>query len=209
MSGVFCTNNAQAPSLFSNVTLTSRRTKLIVCLLVSVTLEKRERICAMFVQKTPDMFTNLPTARKTLLKVVVIVEKIIKSRRAACAQKSLRLQFWAISTQTNGRPALSDRFSPLCCSPSLSWIAVPTCLFTFDLFYLRPVAMITGRITFLRPASTATDRTAQSCTRFSDQNVYVTSRGMWEFLFTDRQVKCKKKSLSLLELRTVFRFRLY
>ena len=25
MSGVFCTNNAQAPSLFSNVTLTSRR----------------------------------------------------------------------------------------------------------------------------------------------------------------------------------------
>ena len=31
MSGVFCTNNAQAPSLFSNVTLTSRRTKLIVC----------------------------------------------------------------------------------------------------------------------------------------------------------------------------------
>ena len=31
MSGVFCTNNAQAPSLFSNITLTSRRTKLIVC----------------------------------------------------------------------------------------------------------------------------------------------------------------------------------
>ena len=31
LSGVFCTNNAQAPSLFSNITLTSRRTKLIVC----------------------------------------------------------------------------------------------------------------------------------------------------------------------------------
>ena len=31
MSGVFCTSNAQAPSLFSNVTLTSRRTKMIVC----------------------------------------------------------------------------------------------------------------------------------------------------------------------------------
>ena len=60
------------------------------------------------------------------------------------------------------------------------WIAVPTCPFTFDLFDLRPVAMITGRITFLRPAATATGRTAQSCTRFSDQNVYVTSRSMWE-----------------------------
>ena len=109
MSGVFCTNNAQAPSLFSNVTVTSRRTKLIVCwncfeqqcpssvkwyipngiyhlteeghccsklfqhtinfvrLLVSVTLEKREGACALFVQKIPDMFTNLPSARKTLL----------------------------------------------------------------------------------------------------------------------------------------------
>ena len=61
------------------------------------------------------------------------------------------------------------------------WIAVPTCPFTFDLFDLRPVAMITGRITFLRPAATATGRTAQSCTRFSDQNVYVTSPSMWEF----------------------------
>ena len=33
MSGDFCTNNAQAPSLFSNVT--SRRTKLMVCETVS------------------------------------------------------------------------------------------------------------------------------------------------------------------------------
>ena len=46
MSGVFCTNNAQAPSLFS---------------------EKREGACALFVQNTPDMFNNLPSARKTLL----------------------------------------------------------------------------------------------------------------------------------------------
>ena len=62
------------------------------------------------------------------------------------------------------------------------WIAVPTCPVTFDLIDLRPVAMITGRITFLRPAATctATGRTAQSCTRFSDQNVNVTSRSMWE-----------------------------
>ena len=60
------------------------------------------------------------------------------------------------------------------------WIVVPTCPFTFDLFDLRPVAMITGGITFLRPAAKATGRTAQSCTRFSDQNVYVTSRSMWE-----------------------------
>ena len=79
MSGVFCTNNAQAPSLFSNVTLTSRRSYVETvsgksallqsngtCLLVSVTLEKREGACALFVQKTPDMFTNLPSARKTL-----------------------------------------------------------------------------------------------------------------------------------------------
>ena len=60
------------------------------------------------------------------------------------------------------------------------WIAVPTCPFTFDLFDLRPVAMITGGIAFLRPGAMATGRTAQSCTRFSDQNVYVTSRSMWE-----------------------------
>ena len=38
-----------------------------VRLLVSVTLGKREGACALFVQKTPDMFTNLPSARKTLL----------------------------------------------------------------------------------------------------------------------------------------------
>ena len=85
----FCTNNAQAPSLFSNVTLTSRRSYVETVsgksallqsngtflpetvstydrLLVSVTLEKREGACALFVQKTPDMFTNLPSARKTL-----------------------------------------------------------------------------------------------------------------------------------------------
>ena len=36
-------------------------------LLVSVTLEKREGACALFVLKTPDMFTNLRSARKTLL----------------------------------------------------------------------------------------------------------------------------------------------
>ena len=36
-------------------------------LLVSVMLEKREGACVLFVQKTPDMFTNLPSARKTLL----------------------------------------------------------------------------------------------------------------------------------------------
>ena len=32
-----------------------------------VTLEKREGACALFVQKSPDMFTNLPSARKILL----------------------------------------------------------------------------------------------------------------------------------------------
>ena len=74
MSGVFCTNNAQAPSLFSNVTLTSRRTKLIfVRLLVSVTLEKREGACALFVQKTPEIRRN---QNKLLLpKIVDVAEK--------------------------------------------------------------------------------------------------------------------------------------
>ena len=63
MSGVFCTNNAQAPSLFSNITLTSSKlfqhTINFVRLLVSVTLEKREGACALFVQKTPEKFTSL------------------------------------------------------------------------------------------------------------------------------------------------------
>ena len=81
MSGVFCRNNAQAPSLFSSVTLTSRRSYVETVsgssallhipfdwrrallpetvstydrLLVSVTLEKREGACALFVQKTPN-----------------------------------------------------------------------------------------------------------------------------------------------------------
>ena len=43
-----------------------QHTIIFVRLLVSVTLEKREGACALFVQKTPDMFTNLPSARKTL-----------------------------------------------------------------------------------------------------------------------------------------------
>ena len=75
LSGVFCTNNAQAPSLFSNVTLTSRRSYVTTYdrLLVSVTLEKREGACALFVQKTPDMFTNLPSARKTLLYIFIFI----------------------------------------------------------------------------------------------------------------------------------------
>ena len=29
----------------------------------------KEGACALFVQKTPDMFTNLPSARKTLLEI--------------------------------------------------------------------------------------------------------------------------------------------
>ena len=44
------------------------------------------------------------------------------SWKAACAQKCLRQQFWAFSTQAYGGPALLDRFPPRCCSPSLSWI---------------------------------------------------------------------------------------
>ena len=58
MSGVFCTNNAQAPSLFSHVTLTycfNIRSTSCVCS-VSVTLKKREGACALFVQKTPDLW---------------------------------------------------------------------------------------------------------------------------------------------------------
>ena len=55
MSGVFCTNNAQAPSLFSNVALLPETVSTNDRLLVSVTLEKREGACALIVQKTPDM----------------------------------------------------------------------------------------------------------------------------------------------------------
>ena len=44
-------------------------------LLVSVTLEKREGDCALFVQKTPDMLTNLPSARKTLLDNLPVLKK--------------------------------------------------------------------------------------------------------------------------------------
>ena len=71
------------------------------------------------------------------------------------------------------------------------WIAIPTCPFTFDLFDLRRVAMMTGRITFLRPAATATGRTARSCSQFSDQNVYVTSRSMWEPPFSNANCSTK------------------
>ena len=62
------------------------------------------------------------------------------------------------------------------------WIVVPTCPFTFDLFDLRPVAVITGLITFLRPTATATGLTARSCTWFSDRKVDVTSRSMCELV---------------------------
>ena len=77
ISKIFRTNNAQAPSLFYNVA--SRRTKSmaydgIMCLLV--TFEKREGTCALlFVRKILDIFTNLPSARKTLL------EKILENKK--------------------------------------------------------------------------------------------------------------------------------
>ena len=73
MSGVFRTNNAQAPNLFSNVTLTRRRSYVETVLgnsallqsngifdrlLVSVTLEKRLGACALFVRKTPDTLSK-------------------------------------------------------------------------------------------------------------------------------------------------------
>ena len=76
------------------------------------------------------------------------------------------------------------------------WIAVSTCPFPSDLFDLRPVAMITGRIHFLRPAATATGRTAQSCKQFSDQNVYVTSRSMYEhgIFIEERTIGCRQIS---------------
>ena len=55
---------------------------------------------------------------------------------------------------------------------------------SFHLWPLQSAARChdTGRITFLRPAAMTTGRTTQSCTRFSDQNVYVTARSMWELL---------------------------
>ena len=50
---------------------------------------------------------------------------------------------------------------------------------SFHLF-LRSVAMVASCITFLWPAGSTMGHTAHPCTRFSDQNVRVTSRSMWE-----------------------------
>ena len=60
-----CTSSL--PLFQRNTNKQTQHTINFVRLLVSVTLEKREGACALFVQKTPDMFTNLPSARKTLL----------------------------------------------------------------------------------------------------------------------------------------------
>ena len=108
----FCTKNAQASSLFSNVT--SRRRKLMVCETVSGNsallqsigncftyhqlrasacyVRKREGACAFFTQKAPDMFTNLPSTRKTLLKKKRSPHKKFKkcSCRTECLLKSYR-----------------------------------------------------------------------------------------------------------------------
>ena len=53
---------------------------------------------------------------------------------------------------------------------------------SFHLWPLRSTACChdNGPYHFLRPAAKATDRTALSCMRFSDQNVYLTSQSMWE-----------------------------
>ena len=52
-----------------------------VRLLVSVTLEKREGACALFVQKTSNMLTNLPSARKTLLELILSEISLIFRRQ--------------------------------------------------------------------------------------------------------------------------------
>ena len=46
--------------------------------------------------------------------------------------------------------------------------------------YTQSTARLSGPWTVHGPLPRATGRTAQSCTRFSDQNVCVTSRSMWE-----------------------------
>ena len=59
--------------------------------------------------------------------------------------------------------------------------------------FLWTVVMTTGRITFLRPVVMTTGRTARSCTRFSDQNVYMTSRSMWKY--TIRHVRLARRTV--------------
>ena len=81
MSGVFCTNNVQAPFLFSNVTPTSRRTKLIVFrMLIVFNIRSTSCVCLLVLrwkrgrELVHCLFTNLLSARKTLL----YQEEIIK-----------------------------------------------------------------------------------------------------------------------------------
>ena len=72
MTGVFCTNNAQAPSLFSNVTLTSRRSDVSTYdrLLVSVTLERGRELVHCLYKK---LQTCLPTSRRPAKPYLIII----------------------------------------------------------------------------------------------------------------------------------------
>ena len=95
ISVVFYTNNAKAPSLFSNVT--SGRTKLMVharetvsgnsALLQSNGMRKRgseenrEGACAFFVQKNCRHVYQPPSARKSLLNVYVTIMILIKTKK--------------------------------------------------------------------------------------------------------------------------------
>ena len=69
-------------------------------LLVSVTLEKREGACALFVQKTPDMFTNLQSARKTLLNPLLSPKNILQVNASGYREQS-RTRDTSNPTDTN------------------------------------------------------------------------------------------------------------
>ena len=104
MSGVFCTNNAQAPSLFSNVTLTSRRTKLIVptsCVCLLVLRWKRGRELVHCLYKNSRHVYQPPSARKPYLESYKKkLNNKIKSCRQSVCQSCTKTRKWKkIKTQ--------------------------------------------------------------------------------------------------------------
>ena len=117
MSGVFCVNNAQAPSLFSNVTLTSRRSTTYDRLLVSVTLEKREGACALFVQKTPDTLLNMLINR--------MLTTCVKFASPMFINKDALVFFclnWCVGTGSVDRPGFSEAITRVFVSVIHDWL---------------------------------------------------------------------------------------
>ena len=130
ISGVFCTNNAQAPSLFSNVTRTSRRScvetayhlteeghccpKLfqhtIVCLLVLRWKRGRELVHCLY----KKLQTCLPTSRRPaklylilFLSHFTVYMYLRGGRGGRWGGGGANMRHLALPQETEGRPATS------------------------------------------------------------------------------------------------------